>query len=277
MMPMEVEYGNAGTEASDPLIMDHKSHSIDRVVLFGGRLNLTKRQMGMLGAIFNGVWGGLNLIPLHYAQRDLGMSGASYLISDAAGSLMVCISIWILLFLYHYPNCGYSVKDAIDALPPFHVRELGLPGLLAGLFYSIGNFCSILAVTYLGQGVGFSFCQGQLLISGLWGVFFGEIQGQETIVKWFSSAGITIIGIIWLSYQHEDASVHRYLQPLWGKQKDGIDLIGGAKGFKVEEHSGDARTEIVCDETTISLAPLYLDSRVATLLHPTILSCDSHS
>jgi glucose uptake protein GlcU len=216
MVPMELEDGNTtGTEASDPLIVDDKNRSMDRVVLFGGRLNLTKRQMGMLGAIVNGIWGGLNLIPLHYAQRDQGMSGASYLISYATGSLIVCISIWILLFTYHYVNRGYSVKDAIDALPPFHVRELGLPGLCAGLFYSIGNFCSILAVSFLGQGVGFSFCQGQLLISGLWGVFyFGEIQGQETIIKWFSSAGITIIGIIWLSYQHEGGSVHRYLQPL---------------------------------------------------------------
>jgi hypothetical protein len=50
-----------------------------------------------------------------------------YLISYATGSLMVCISIFV--------NRGYSVKDAIDALPPFHFRESGLPGLLASLFY----------------------------------------------------------------------------------------------------------------------------------------------
>ena len=79
-----------------------------------------------------------------------------------------------------------------------------MPGLLAGLFYSIGNFGSILAVSYLGQGIGFSFCQSQLLVSGLWGVFyFEEVQGKEAILKWFLSACVTIIGIILLSYQHE--------------------------------------------------------------------------
>jgi hypothetical protein len=209
LSPMEMETGKFD-DASAPLI-DDKNRDNDRIVLFSGRMVLTRRQMGILGAVVNGAWGGLNLIPLHYAQRDQGLSGAGYLISYGTGSLLVCISIWIGLFTYHFVRRGYSVRDAINDLPAWHVKKLGLPGMFAGIFYSIGNFCSILAVAYLGQGVGFSFCQGQLLISGLWGVFyFKEIQGRETIAKWFTSAAITIVGIIWLSYQHEGgASLHR--------------------------------------------------------------------
>jgi glucose uptake protein GlcU len=189
---------------------DGKELAKDRVVLFSGRLILTKRQLGVLGAVVNGAWGGLNLIPMHFAKRDQGLSGAGYVISYASGSMLVCILIWIGLFVYYYVKKGYSVMDAVDSLPRWHINELGVPGILAGLLYSIGNFCSILAVSYLGQGVGFSFCQGQLLISGLWGVFFfKEIQGRETILKWFISASITIVGIIYLSYQKGGATPHR--------------------------------------------------------------------
>jgi len=38
--------------------------------------------------------------------------------------------------------------------------------------------------------------------SGLWGIFYyKEIAGGAKIAKWFGSAGLTISGIIWLSYQ----------------------------------------------------------------------------
>jgi glucose uptake protein GlcU len=198
--PMEIEEGIVVPQLEDA----NKAHPRELVVLFGGRLVLTKRQMGVLAAIVNGAWGGLNLIPLHYAQRDQGMSGASYLISYASGSMLVCILIWIGLFVYQLSVNRFSVEDAVDALPRWHVRELGVPGILAGLFYSVGNFGSILAVAYLGQGVGFSFCQGNLLISGLWAVFyFREITGRDAILKWFASACVTIGGIIWLSFQHQ--------------------------------------------------------------------------
>lgn len=218
--PLEIESNNS--ESNGLLLLnnnnnnnndkdDTKSLSKDRVVLFGGRLMLTKRQLGVLGAVVNGAWGGLNLIPMHYAQRDQGLTGASYLVSYASGSMLVCILIWIGLILYQYARKGCnSLSDAVDSLPKWHFDELGGPGVCAGLLYSVGNFCSILAVSYLGQGIGFSFCQGQLLISGLWGVFyFHEIQGRETILKWFFSASVTIVGIVYLSYQKGGAAVHR--------------------------------------------------------------------
>ena len=40
-------------------------------------------------------------------------------------------------------------------------------------------------------------------VSGLWGIFyFHEIQGAETITKWFLSALLTLLGIVLLSYEH---------------------------------------------------------------------------
>ena len=192
---------------------DYKGQSLiskDHMFFFGGRISLTRRQMGILAAVINGAWGGMNLVPLHYAQLD-GLAGAGYLISYAGGALIVNTLMWILYFGYYLHQRKGNVDEALECLPSWHIAELWFPGLMAGLLYSLGNFTAILAVTYLGQGTGFSFCQMQLFVSGLWGVFyFREIKGSEQISKWFMSATVAVIGIIWLSYEHVGGSVaHR--------------------------------------------------------------------
>jgi glucose uptake protein GlcU len=174
-------------------------------------ITLTRHQLGILGAVVNGSWGGCNMIPLHYAMRDHGLSGADYVISFGTGALLVNSIMWIMLFLYHLHQRKGDFAEAVEALPKFQIRELGMPGLMAGVLYSIGNFASILAVAYLGQGTGFSFCQMQLFVSGMWGIFvFHEITGRDIIAKWFFSAMVAVSGIIWLSYEHEGGSIgHR--------------------------------------------------------------------
>jgi hypothetical protein len=42
----------------------------DTVLLLGGKIRLSRRQLGIIGAIINGTWGGNNMIPLHYARYD---------------------------------------------------------------------------------------------------------------------------------------------------------------------------------------------------------------
>jgi Transmembrane family, TMEM144 of transporters len=167
---------------------------------------LTARQWGILGAVINGAWGGMNLIPLHYAKEREGLSGASYVVSFADGALIVNSVMFGLLVLYHVAVDKDSWATAIGRLPKWHVREMGGRGLLAGLLYSVGNFASIVAVTYLGQGTGYSACQMQLLVSGLWGVFyFREIKSTPTIMKWFLSAATALVGILWLAYVRESS------------------------------------------------------------------------
>jgi len=57
----------------------------------------------------------------------------------------------------------------------------------------------------LGEGVGYSVVQASMLVSGLWGIFYyKEIEGRETISKWFLSASITVLGILLLSYEHHE-------------------------------------------------------------------------
>ncbi len=40
----------------------------DVSMFFGGKVRLSRRQLGILGAVVNGVWGGNNMIPMHYAR-----------------------------------------------------------------------------------------------------------------------------------------------------------------------------------------------------------------
>jgi len=112
----------------------------------------------------------------------------------------------MIRYAYNLHLLEYNYHDAYYALPSFHIREMWVVGVLSGSLYSLGNFCSIIAVTALGQGVGYSFTQTSMLISGLWGIFyFKEVKGIGRISKWIMSSIITIVGILWLSYEHVGA------------------------------------------------------------------------
>lgn len=184
---------------------DQEAH----VVIFAGRLPLTKRQCGILGAAMNGVLAGGSLIPLHYAKEE-GFGGAKYIISMACGAFLSNILIWGAYFLYSmmaHRHTARSVQGVLQTMPKWHFRKLWLPGSIAGILLSIGMFGSILAVTYLGQGVGNSLVQTKILVSGVWGIlWFKEITGASTILKWFLSATVAVLAIVWLSLERLLAS-----------------------------------------------------------------------
>lgn len=203
---------NYNNNVHDDNDKQHDTSRKDSFDFFGGSIVLSRRQVGIIGAVINGSWGGMNLIPLHFAMKQNdGMTGAGYVISYACGSMIINVLVWILLFLYYlFVGAKGDVAEAVSLLPKWRY-ELILPGVVAGLLYSCGNFASILAIAYLGQGTGGSFCQMQLFISGLWGIlYFKEIRGYDSILKWFLSAFIAFVGIIWLSYEHEkEVPMHR--------------------------------------------------------------------
>lgn len=173
-----------------------------KVPFFGGTMAMTRRQLGILGAVVNGFLSGSSLIPLHYAKKE-GFGGAKYMVPFACGSMIANFGFWVILFLYQFCQSGGSPTGAWEKLPSWHFRQLWAPGLCAGLLLSMGMFGSILSVTYLGQGVGNSLVQSKILISGMWGIcWYKEITERPAIVKWFLSAAITVTGVLWLSYEH---------------------------------------------------------------------------
>ena len=195
--PLEMEALLRDDNANDAVEAQEKQKSISIM----GQFTVTKRQMGILASIFNGLWGGTNLIPLHFASHE-GFGGPMYTISFACGSMLVTIALWVIRFLFELYRLDGKVIKAYHALPSMHIRQMWIPGCLSGVLWSAGNFLCIIAVTFLGQGVGYSFTQASMLISGLWGIFYFHEIGEDMINRWLASAIVSLCGILWLSYEH---------------------------------------------------------------------------
>jgi hypothetical protein len=191
------------------LAANHDHYEAPYITIFSGKLILTKRQCGILGAAMNGVMTGGSLIPLHYA-KDEGFGGAKFFPSMACGALLSNVLLWCVWFVFNASTDlahGKNLWDTYHEMPKWQFHVLWMPSLLAGLLLSLAMFTSILAVTYLGQGVGNSLVQTKILVSGLWGIcWYHEIVGFVTISKWFASAGICILAIIWLSLERLEAT-----------------------------------------------------------------------
>lgn len=178
------------------------SDPADHTCLCCGCIELQKRTLGILSAVFAGVYGGSILAPMKFAPKlDKGLG---FLISFAIGAALVNLASWVLRYLYLCQKHS-SFSRGYQELPSMHLRKMWLYGGLCGILWSIGNFCSILAVENMGEGVGYSLTQTSMLVSGLWGIFyFHEIEGCRTISKWCASAIVTVLGIILLSYEHHE-------------------------------------------------------------------------
>lgn len=179
------------------------SNQRGKKVLVLGCLHLNYGQLGVLGAVIDGAYGGSVLVPMHFATAT-GTQGMAFVLSFAIGCATVVSVIWIVRFLFYWRQTQ-SFSEGFQSLPSFHVKTIGPSAILAGLIWSIGNVSAILSVAILGQGVGYSIVQSQLLVAGLWGVFhYREIRGRRVVTSWFLFACVTVMGILLLSREHVD-------------------------------------------------------------------------
>lgn len=115
---------------------------------------------------------------------------------------MATILGWAMFLVMNSCKTG-SLKSGCQALPSLHLSEIFVPGVLSGVLWSIGNVSQILSVTFLGQSIGMSIVQSQMIVSGLLGiVLFQEIKGVKKVVCWVLSATLTLVGIVLLSKEH---------------------------------------------------------------------------
>ena len=139
---------------------------------------------------------------MHFAPPEA--SGLGYVISFAIAAVVVTFFAWVIRFSFHFFQLGMSFQRGYQALPSFHVRELWLRGTVFGVLWNIANIASMMSVQALGEGVGYSIIQANMLVAGMWGIFyFKEVQRVNTILKWFAAAVVTITGVLLLSYEHE--------------------------------------------------------------------------
>ena len=162
---------------------------------------ISPRNIGICFALLGGIWGGSVMVPLHYAGSHT--KGFNYVFSFAVGATLVNLSAWAIRFYFLYLNSLKDANVAFRALPSFHLRVMLIPGLASGMFYSLGNFASIVSVTYLGEGLGYSMTQSSMLISGLWGIFYyNEISSTLSMKGWIISASIALAGMMILCLNH---------------------------------------------------------------------------
>jgi hypothetical protein len=194
-------YGTEQTTMQAPPASSSASSASSSYVWFCGMRWQKRVLRGVMAAVFNGCYGGSILVPMKFAPPHAG-GGPVYVISFAIGAVIVTTTLWIARYLYNCWRCR-SFSRGLDELPSFHLRTMWFAGGLCGLLWSIGNFFSILSVASLGEGVGYSVVQTNMLVSGLWGIFyFQEIQGTARIGKWYISAVFAVLGILLLSYEH---------------------------------------------------------------------------
>jgi len=200
---------NKNQIVNQKIIHGHKTGFEADVIWFSKYINkkynihTTPRLIGISCSGFGGVWGGTQMVPLQYSSEET--QGLGFIISFAIGAVIWTCILWFIRYMYYY-NKLKSATEAYYALPSFHVKTMYFAGSISGLLWSLGNICSIISVTYLGEGIGFSVTQGSMLISGLWGIFhFKEITQAHDIRMWIVMAIITITGILLLSYNHVDA------------------------------------------------------------------------
>ena len=191
---------NEQTQAEQTLENASRKQDDENTIIFLG-IKWERRLLGILGAACDGLLGGSNLIPMKLAPKiDRGID---YVISFAIGAAIATLSGWLLYFLVN----SYKTKsfyNGYKALPSLHVNKILLPGMLSGTLWSIGNVSQILSVTFLGESIGMSIVQSQMIVSGLLGIIlFHEIKGKKDIACWVLSAVVTFVGIVLLSKEHK--------------------------------------------------------------------------
>ena len=80
----------------------------------------SRRHLGLACAVFNGVWGGSIMVPMHYSSGNT--TGLGYAISFAIGATIVLCSMWIFRFLFYLERTR-SFAVAFSCLPPLFICE----------------------------------------------------------------------------------------------------------------------------------------------------------
>jgi len=142
--------------------------------------------IGLACSLILGCLNGSMMVPLRFVPKEA--QGINYIVSFGIGVLIVT------------PVCAIVYFLARRRIPVFHYRIALIPGLITGLLWNIGNFCSIYATLYLGLTIGFPLTQLALVVSGLWGLLvFKELRGIIVILVWFASVIVLLSGAALLS------------------------------------------------------------------------------
>lgn len=195
------DHTSPSTTDDEDEFQNNPNHIDDKTTILFLGMKWNRRRLGLLGAAMDGFLGGMMLVPMHFSAYH----GEEYIISFGTGAMAVTLFFWLVRFSYNSYE-EKSVKKGWEKLPSLHFKTLIIPGGLAGLIWSIGNIGLIFSVSFLGESIGMSIVQSNMIVSGMIGiVWYQEIKGLKHISLWSLSAILTFIGIVFLSYQHKSS------------------------------------------------------------------------
>jgi len=154
----------------------------------------TSMALGIGAALFNGTWGGSNLVPSKYAP----LHGSHFVISFATGALIANVLLVILYVTWIKLGNGKG-----GVLPSPHFRTMALPGFLSGTMWSAGNFCSLYVVSTIGQGIGNSLIQSSVICSGLWGILLYREMSGKPVLFWSFFCAVCLGGVVLLALERK--------------------------------------------------------------------------
>eukprot|EP01114_Cavostelium_apophysatum_P017967 TRINITY_DN5452_c0_g1_i1.p1 TRINITY_DN5452_c0_g1~~TRINITY_DN5452_c0_g1_i1.p1 ORF type:complete len:378 (-),score=30.34 TRINITY_DN5452_c0_g1_i1:73-1101(-) len=191
----EVQYAQVNTDQAGLVSSEATPTSVQPAPgLFATMSERKRKVLGFAAATVSGLNGACVMVPLKIAGKhgfDTS-SGINYVFSFAVGVLLVTSALFLVYALVRI----FLMKQS---MPSFHFRIMLIPGSIAGILWSAGNYFSIYAVILLGQAVSVPATQTALIISGLWGIlYYRELKGHQ-ITIWSSAALITVGGIALLS------------------------------------------------------------------------------
>lgn len=139
---------------------------------------------GIICAISAGFFGGSQNVPLRKAPPQA--HGIEYVISFGIGAVLV-ITVFTILYV-----CWRLTTRR--GLPTVNLRLSFVPGTMAGLLWSAGNICNIYATLEWGQTVGFPLVMCNMMVAGIWGVFYYNEAPSVYMKALFLASCATLLG-----------------------------------------------------------------------------------
>lgn len=120
----------------------------------------------------------------------------SWMVTFGLGALAAALVLLVFSSLAAWARGGRA--------PRLHLRVMALPGMAAGLLWSVGNFSGLYAAKLEmasdhGDAVAMAQMMAlQLIVSGLWGILYYHEMGGRQAQVWCGMAGFTLVAMVLL-------------------------------------------------------------------------------
>jgi len=141
--------------------------------------------LGIGCAIVSGFFGGTQNVPLKHAPE--AAHGIQYIFSFGIGSVCVITAASIIYVLVRV----FILRIGLPIVKP---KVSLIPGTIAGCLWSCGNVCQLYATLNFGTTVGFPLVMCNMMVAGLWGVFYYNEAKSILLKSLFIASCLTLLG-----------------------------------------------------------------------------------